>query len=250
MIDFTASACLFEIRVNDYPVIHMNIEGQLASIIPINFAILESGVQSISVTVLPNVGDFELHKKSEVKFNIKLFDTANDFVFEEQFGEYHSKAVGSRKVHIIKYSNFFTANVPYSLEAWQKGIDLKDVDDCRKKLDSAYEKTENIIKNNDFNAYKKLIDRREKNMAASMYLSKEELENRITELFDDFKSGFKLQPVSKDSVMFLCANNKVAMLKKITGEPALLLENSEVQEELMLDLAFYIPEGKSDFEVI
>ena len=28
VIDFSASACLFEIRVNDYPVIHMNVEGQ------------------------------------------------------------------------------------------------------------------------------------------------------------------------------------------------------------------------------
>ncbi|MBF8455572.1 hypothetical protein IV494_00115 [Kaistella sp. G5-32] len=40
MIDFSASACLFEIRINDYPVAHMDIAGQVASTIPINFAIL------------------------------------------------------------------------------------------------------------------------------------------------------------------------------------------------------------------
>lgn len=50
MIDFSSSACLFEIRVNDYPVIHMNVERQVARMIPINFAILESGVKSLSVT--------------------------------------------------------------------------------------------------------------------------------------------------------------------------------------------------------
>ena len=39
MIDFSASACLFEIRINDYPVIQMNIEGRVSSMIPINYAL-------------------------------------------------------------------------------------------------------------------------------------------------------------------------------------------------------------------
>ncbi|QDP85350.1 hypothetical protein FNJ88_07145 [Chryseobacterium sp. SNU WT5] len=250
MIDFSASACLFEIRINDYPVIHMNVEGQVASMIPINYAILESGVQSLSVSILPNVGDLELHKKSEVNFNIKLFDTANDFIFEEQFGEYHSKAVEDKKIPIIKYSNSFEANVPYSLEAWQKGINLKDIDDCRKKLESTYEKIANIIKNNEFDLNKKLISKREENMAISMYLSKDESANRVDDLIKDFESGFEIQPIPEDAVMVYCADNKVAMLKKPNGEPALFLENKETEEELMLDLAFYIPVGKTEFEII
>lgn len=52
MLDFSASACLFEIRINDYPVIHMNIPGQIATSIPINYAILNSGIQNILVTIL------------------------------------------------------------------------------------------------------------------------------------------------------------------------------------------------------
>lgn len=64
MIDFSASACLFEIRINDYPVIHMNVEGQAASIVPINYAILKSGIQTVSVAILPNIGDPELHPAS------------------------------------------------------------------------------------------------------------------------------------------------------------------------------------------
>lgn len=132
MIDFSASACLFEIRINDYPVIHMNVEGQVASNIPINYAILKSGTQSISLTILPNIGDLELHNKSEVKFNIKLFDVANDFVFNQQFGDYQSDPVGEKKLPIIKYMNSFQADVPYNLDVWQKGRNLKDIDDCRK----------------------------------------------------------------------------------------------------------------------
>ncbi|MBB6240489.1 hypothetical protein HDC90_005166 [Pedobacter sp. AK013] len=250
MIDFSASACLFEIRINDYPVIHMNVEGQVASNIPINYAILKSGTQSISLTILPNIGDLELHNKSEVKFNIKLFDVANDFVFNQQFGDYQSDPVGEKKLPIIKYMNSFQADVPYNLDAWQKGRNLKDIDDCRKKLESTYNKIIKIIQDGEYNKYRQLISKRENNMSSAMYLSKEESEERINELINDFNSGFKVRSISKENLMVLYANNKVAILKKLNGESALYLENEETQEELMLDISFYIPEGGSDFEVI
>ena len=56
MIDFSGSACMFEIRVNDYPVITQDVEGQVSSMIPINYAILKDGIQTISATVLPYSG--------------------------------------------------------------------------------------------------------------------------------------------------------------------------------------------------
>ncbi|MFW0714712.1 hypothetical protein [Pedobacter sp. N23S346] len=250
MIDFSASACFFEIRVNDYPVIHMNVEGQVASNIPINYAILKSGTQFISVTILPNLGDLELHPKSEVKFNIKLFDCANDFVFNQQFGDYKSEIVGEKKIPLLKYVNSFKAEVPYQLDAWQNGKDLKNINHCREKLELAYRKSARIIKDGRFDDYNKLISKREENVAVSMYLSKGESRARFTELIADFKSGFNISPIPKDSLMFLCADNKVAFLKKVNGESALYLENSETQEELMLDISFYIPEGREEFEVI
>lgn len=250
MIDFSASACLFEIRVNDYPVIHMNVEGQLASNIPINYAILKSGVQAISVTILPNVGDLELHPKSEVKFSIQLFDVTDGFVFDQQFGEYHSETVSDKKIPVIKHVSSFKADVPYQLDAWQNGKNLKDIDDCRDKLEAAYERISRMIQNKRFEEYGNLISKREENMATSMYLSEGESKARFDGLVEDFNSGFVIKPVSKDAVMHLCADNKVAFLKKINGESALSLENIQEEEELMLDISFYIPEGKNEFEVI
>ncbi|MGM9476734.1 hypothetical protein ACS5PU_09895 [Pedobacter sp. GSP4] len=228
----------------------MNVEGQVASNIPINFAILKSGTQSISLTILPNPGDLELHPKSEVKFDIKLFNCSNDFVFNQQFGDYKSELVGENKIPLLKYVNSFKAEVPYQLEAWQKGKDLKHINHCREKLELAYQQVARIIRDGRFDDYNKLISKREENMAVSMYLSKGESSARFAELIADFKSGFHISPIPKDSLMFLCADNKVAFLKKVNGESALYLENSETQEELMLDISFYIPEGSEEFEVI
>lgn len=83
-----------------------------------------------------------------------------------------------------------------------------------------------------------------------MYLSESESQGRVAELIDDFKSGFEIQPISKDAVMFVCANSKAAMLKRPNGESALFLQNLEKEEELMLDISFFMPEGKTEFEVI
>ncbi len=39
MLEFTAISCMFEIRVNDNPVLTMNLSGQASSGFPINYAI-------------------------------------------------------------------------------------------------------------------------------------------------------------------------------------------------------------------
>lgn len=184
-----------------------------------------------------------------MRFNIKLFDVTNDFIFDKQFGDYQSEAIGERKLPLIKYVNSFQADVPYKLEAWQRGRNLKDVDDCKKKLESAYNKISKIIQDGQFGEYKKLISKRENNMATSMYLTKDESEKRIEELIKDFNSGFKVQSISKEAVLFLYVNNKVAMLKKPNGEPALYLENIETEEELMLEISFYIQKEKKTLKL-
>lgn len=250
-IDFSASACLFEIRVNDYPVIIMNMEGQVSSTIPINFAILKSGVQSISITMLPLLGDAELDKNATLKFDIKRFDVSNDFVFKEMFGEYQSPTIDdSKKLPIIKYKSTFTAEIPYELEAWQNGEELKDIKDVNKKLSKAYSNLIEDIKVQNYNSFLKAIANREANMVKSMYLSKNEALSRTEELIQDFKSGFQVMSVSPNSVLHICGNGRVASFRKPNGESALCLFNDETQEELMLDVTFYIPKGKIEFEVI
>ncbi|CAM4124509.1 hypothetical protein [Flavobacterium jumunjinense] len=250
-LDFSASACMFEIRVNDYPIIIMNMDGQVASTIPINYAILESGTQTIAVTILPLLGETKLDEKAEVKFDIKVFDVSNDFVFKEMFGEYKSEAInGSNEIPFVKYNSTFIANVPYALEAWQDGAELKDVKDLEQKLIKAYRNISDSIKNKNYNFFLETIKRREENMSKSMYLSNVESVSRTSELIEDFKNGFEIMPLSSDRVLHIYGNGKVAVFKKINGESALYLFNEETQEELMLDITFYIPKGKTDFEVI
>ncbi|WP_159090880.1 hypothetical protein [Aquimarina aquimarini] len=251
MIDFSASACMFEIRINDYPVITQNIEGQVATMIPINYAILENGEQTISATMLPNVGEIQLHPKADLRFKVMLFDVTNDFKFQNQFDEYQSKSIGDQKLPIIKKNGVFDAKIPYKLKAWQNGINLNDVKDVKQKLLDAYYNLSNSIKNGNYKIFQEKIANRELNMVTSMYLSNKEAQNRISELISDFESGFQVMPIMEESVLlFIYSNGKTAALKKPNGESALYLLNKKTREELMIDITFYIPEEKSNFEVI
>lgn len=250
MIDFSASACMFEILINDYPVISMNVEGQVSTALPINYSILESGKQVVSHKIFPLLGETSIHEKAELKYDIKLFDVSNDFVFKEQFAEYKSEPIEDKKLPLITFSKSFNAKVPYKLEAWQNGIVLKNDEIHKEKLHLAYNEIINLISKGDYTSFQKKITAREHNMAASMYLNKSESEARVGELVDDFKNGFNTVPVDKNSVFHIYGFGKVAMLKKLNGESGLSLINQKTGEELMLDISFYIPQGSEKFEVI
>ena len=250
VIDFSASACMLEIRVNDYPVIHMNITHQVSTMIPVNYAILESGEQTLTASILPIKGKTELDKEAELKLNIKLFDVANNFVFDSQFGDYQSKPVEDQKLPVLRHNSTFKAEVPYQLKAWQHGRNLKDLKDVREKLEAAYNKLIRQIQTGRYDEYKKMISAREENMAKSMYLSAGESEGRFKELLQEFNAGMEVQPLPQDAVMIFYAENKAAVLKRLNGDSALYLVDPKTKEELMLDISFYIPEGKQEFEII
>ncbi|SFW70294.1 hypothetical protein SAMN02927921_03447 [Sinomicrobium oceani] len=251
MIDFSGSACMFEIRVNDYPVITQDLDGQVSSMIPINYAILKDGIQTISATVLPYSGTETLHPKASLRFKVMLFDVTSDFMFKEQFSEYQTQDVGDKVLPVLKEAGTFSAQIPYTLDAWQNGLDLKDEKDLGQKLISAYQKIEELIATKKYDLFREKISKREGNMALSMYLSEEESQSRISGLVSDFESGFEVVPVTTEgAVLQIYGNGKVAALKKADGRSGLMLYNKETKEELMLDLTFYIPKGKTEFEII
>ena len=251
VIDFSASACLFEIKINDYPVINMEVKNQISTMIPINFAILESGKQYIEASISPLSDSKKIDLTAELKFNLKLFNAKDDFLFQNQFGEYHSQISEEDRIATIsKYKSDFEAEVPYNLQSWQKGIVLKDEILVEIKLKEAYSHLSSLIQNKKFNDYLNSISKRENNMAISMYLSKFESSRRKKQLINDFEAGFEIMPLPDDAKIAFYGNGKVALFKKANGESALYLVNTETEEELMLDVAFYIPEGKTDFEII
>jgi len=251
MLDFSAGCCMFQIRVNDIPVMTLDLPGQAASIVPINFGILQSGKQTITATLLPHSGQTTLDPEALLEFDVKMFDVQNDFVFKEQLCSYTFAKVNPEKsLPVERYRTEFIATVPYQLKGWTKGVPLKDVEDMGEKLKAAYYRIANLISNKHYDRFREVIHNREHIMTTSMYLDEGAAQARIEGLIDDFESGFEVAPIAENAVLQVYADGRAAALKKLNGEPALYLVNEKTKEELMIDLMFYVPEGKTEFEVI
>ena len=141
-------------------------------------------------------------------------------------------------------------DVNYSLTKWNDGENLNDVDDFKEKLITAYNGLADLLKDEKYSEFVEKIRVREKNMAASMYLSSSESNARINSLIEDAKNGFIVMPFPQDTILRFYGYGKLATFKKLNGEPAFYLYNKETQEELMIDQMFYIPKGKTELEII
>ena len=251
-LDFSAAFCLFEVRVNDVLVFTMNLDGQTSTMIPINSAILESGKQQVSIKVLPLAGQKYLNPSAQFKYDIKVFDAANDLNFKEQLpGKYAvAKVDPVKKQTVLTQTADFTAEVPYAITAYQNSTDLSTVSGLKGKLNDAYQQLSDLIKKGDVEQIKKLIANRESIAAVTMYLSKEESDDRMEGIVSNLKSGYKLAPIPADAVVKIFGNGKIATLIRPNGEPALILKNEKDQEELQLEFNFFIPAGKTDLEII
>jgi len=252
MIDFSAAFCLFEIRVNDVLVFTLNLEGQTATMIPINAGILQSGKQQVSIKLLPLAGQKVLNPSAGFKYDIKEFDAKNNLNFKSQLpGEYAvAKVDPAKKQTVLTQTAVFNAQVPYTIKAHQTGKDLKSVTGLKDKLNSAYQQLAGLIAKGNTAQLKKMIANRESVAATTMYLSKEESDDRMAGLISNLKSGFKLVPIPANAVVKIFADGKMATLVRPSGESALMLKDVKNNEELTLDFSFYIPEGKTELEII
>ncbi|KIO76395.1 hypothetical protein TH53_15100 [Pedobacter lusitanus] len=225
--------------------------GQASSIAPVNFAILDSGIQKLDVGVFPHSGETVLDANASMSYKVKLYDVSYGFEFKHDLLAYKFPATDPRKqVPYSRKSDQFDAQIPYELEGWRKGVHLKGVEDVELKLKRAYARLAQSINAKRYDQFEQALANREHIMATSMYLNKHESARRISNLVKDFEDGFELMPLASDAVFHYYADGKMAAFKRLNGEPAMFLQNQEKQEELSLDLLFYIPEGKTEFEVI
>lgn len=252
-IDFNAVGCKFEVRVNDISLLSMTIENQAATMIPLNSGIARSGTQKLYVKISPPEGQEFLHPETVFKYDIKSFDVRYGFELKNTIeGHTFPKVDPAKKLRFMEYSQQFQAEVPYTIDTWQGGTLLADIDadELNERLRRAYSRLATFIRNKDYNQLKRELERREQTMATSMYLGSEAMEARLNSLIEDIDAGFQVMPMQPGVFLDLSGNGRLAAYRKLNGEPALTLFNHETGEELMLDLNFFIPAGRTEFEVI
>jgi len=252
IIDFSAVNCLIDIRVNDVSVFCMKIDGQVSTIVPVNNAIIESGKQRVTYNILPLLGEITLRNNASFSASVWLYDASGDTI--EANREINKFEMPENKTGIplpaFKGEDFFLAEVPYKLDAWQNSQDLSKMDNLRELVYSTYRKLEDIINNGQYGQFADMIQKREDNIATCMYLSEEEKNGRISELIEIIGTGFKIVPVSERDIMVVFGYDKLVALRKLDGNTALLLKNPETEDELNLEVQFHLEPGSNELSII
>lgn len=251
MINFSAAACLFEIRVNDQPVLTMNLTGQVSTALPINYTISSSGKQQITVKILPILGSSELSKKALLNYSVRFYDTFGGFTLLDTFDGFESEPVKENALPIITGGSFFEAEIPYTLkDYWKNGENIEDIKDYHLKIKKAYKEIANTIVKGNYDVLKQKMQDREYNMSTSMYLSAEDSQNRLNGMISDFKNGYDQFIFDEKALPIISAYGKKVSLKSLNGDPALSFGNEKEKEQIMLDLEFYWSKETNSFEII
>jgi len=246
-IDFKAGACFFDIKVNDIPVFSTNMERYFSMTIPVNYLILESGKQQLSVTVLPNTGETVFDENISFAMTLQLYeDTGNSLEHVEDILEYR---IPCDREKAIEYQTIFDAAVPYQISAWQSSVDLNTVENLREKAETAYRKLGEMITNRQYDEFIHCLQDQEKRMAVSMYFDEKSSKERMDRLIKDFKEGFELVPLSGDETMHIYAGGKLVCLKTKNGESALQFLKKETGEEMEVGIFLHLKKGDTALSV-
>ncbi len=254
VIEFKAFNCSFDIRVNDISILTLDVKGQVATIIPVNNAILETGKQQVTYHILPLQGETALRENAEFSATVWLYDAGGAHIEEVESIDNTSfsmpKNESENLLQSYKGEITFEAIVPYRLNAWQNSADLTKIENLRTMVEAAYRKIEALISNGQYEAFAALLQQREDNMATCMYMSEEEKKERVTDLISTIKEhNLKVVPVSESDIMTFYGYGKIVTLLRPDGESALLLR-AEDGREINLIIQFHLEQGSEELTVI
>jgi hypothetical protein len=249
VIDFSVVRCKFEIQINNVEVLTMNVNGQMASNIQCNHLILESGVQQLDIIVYPRAGDSGFDAESAFSFKLMLYDSDNEFKLIEDNIVGWKMSDNDKTQDVCRHTVSFRAQVPYQIDAWQNSADLNTVENLRQKVETAYQKLGEMISQKQYDAFKSMMQVREKRIAASLYLDEADMRKRTDELIEDL-NDFELVPLSGAETMHIYADGRLVCLKNEDGESALRLRNiKETDEEMYIEVFFHLKKGNTELTV-
>lgn len=270
------SLCIYEVLVNDVPMVKNYEYGEYATPFYINDAILKSGVQKITYRLYPAPAEYngengdKFSKNTSFAIEVFVNDKAKKLPLgEEKLIKRENAArntVMLGKDKDIKEEWFvaegkdyyeasftFDAQVPYEIEGWSKGQDLRKFD--QKELQNAvvnfYKKQWNIYNAKDKDAMFSYLYKKERGVRQSHYYNKERLEKVLKEYLEPFSiKTYKPEPLENYKMVFygdgkIVALEQTSMDVRLRGEGALWgLSNDEDENAYFHYRYLYLPEGK------
>jgi hypothetical protein len=255
--------CTYEIYINDMLVDYSFTTGRTAGEqnIDIPQYILKSGVQSIRFKVYPNAienGILEKWVNKNADFTVRIVHREYYKIKFEDFKEVLQMKLPKidGDLPFIELKGEFIAEVPYTLNGWNNGMNLSKEDPKNLEIE-VLEKCNQFrtaFENKDVSTIATMIYKREKEIAQSHFLvsgSSNSYDNGWGELEEKCKAIVTMKPIENYS-MRIFGNGKIVCLLKTTGKfKNLPVVYGTTGEKLRFyGLFFYRPTSDGPLEVI
>ncbi|QCE43116.1 hypothetical protein [Psychroserpens sp. NJDZ02] len=235
--------CNFEILINDKKVFFVN-RNKIGSVIngayaPINYGLLKSGNQKITIRILPAVQN----RQTEIKYptlqnaQLDIEIVADDFMDGESTGEYsifewespkEIKFIESEGIEmpyftqpdlpVFEHRDSFIAEIPFDIDGWNNSVNL--ITNDKEELKELTEEAVTIFKELHKNFQEKNLDKianlvyqKEKRVAQQLYFKESDCRENWDYYTEDYKSdNFTMVPLENFKLVFF-GNGKMIGLE-------------------------------------
>lgn len=280
--------CNFQILINDKKVFATR-RNKIGSVInggyaPINYGILKSGLQSITVRMLPPVVD----RKTEIKHptlgnaQLDIEIVADDFMEGESTGEYsiyewespkETKFIKTEGIEMpyftqpelpfFEHKSTFEAEVPYALDGWNKSVtlytdDKEELEELTKEVLTIFEKLKLNFQEKKLDNLADMVYNKEKLASQQFYLRQSGMKENWNNYIEDYRhKGFKMMPIDNFQLVFY-GNGKLVTLEhigtKYQGESSLwsnyIKGNETGYSKTFYGFLLHRPQPDSELEII
>ncbi|MCL1669787.1 hypothetical protein M2T82_17145 [Elizabethkingia ursingii] len=275
--------CNYEVLINDFPVDRYfgPGNGSASGSIPINTAILKSGVQTWKIRIYPVHDSKEVNGKvtmvprpliedgARVEMDIEGIRFTESGGIEKRFGKVvdfqapltndertGKKILADHGKPYVEYTGTFQADVPYRLNGWEQGEDLSKLnkDNLEKELLKKYNEYKGWLQNGDLDKIAKSKLNAEKEEAQALYFNKKLNDQYISEFTTSWgRKNITVQPLENYSLKFYGDGKVVALISNVYKKSPLWASFKDEESNnnyTIYNLYFYIPKGKKELEVI
>ncbi|CAM3860091.1 MULTISPECIES: hypothetical protein [Flavobacterium] len=266
--------CFIEIFVNDILIYKDFTDSKAGSGFDINPCIFKSGLQKVTYKMYPakdnNLNKFE--ENTYLTLQLESYDlkneSADDIIYKihktpvtivkDEYGNESELFVATGKDY-YEGSFTFEAEVPYELEGFEDAQDLRKMDpkELEKKLINEYAVIKNIYQNKEYDNIAKISFYNLKNQFVAKYDDEKYIKDVWKMLMDAYKEpSFEMQPIENQKMVFFADGKLVALMQSTTdnrlrGNTALWakVNHDGGLRPMFCNRYFYIPKGKTKFEV-
>lgn len=246
-----ARKAFVDIRINDIPLLKLDIEDDFTAEIPINYLIESSGCHTLMIRIFPNMGSTLPAKESECSVDILCFDGAGDTLVEkERVCSLRSSGDNKRIIVPDVQEKQFVAEVSYNISRWRDCEKIEENLSISSKVAKYYQKIWNLLSEKNYEGYLDLIQERERIICKSLMLNEENIRTRNELFFDCLKDGFELCPMKGKKTMEFYAGRRIVSVLDLDLKPAIRFKNFDSGEILTIEILLGIKIGQKEFSII